>query len=128
MLMAAITLSTEAWALRYEYGHWQTMVFTVLSLSQLGHVLAVRSDKEFLFRRGIFTNIPLLSAVLLTFVLQITVIYLPAANAAFKTQPLTFYELLISIIASAVLFHAVEFEKWIKSLKARNRLKINKMA
>jgi len=104
------------------------MVFTVLSLSQLGHVLAVRSDKEFLFRRGIFTNIPLLSAVLLTFVLQITVIYLPAANAAFKTQPLTFYELLISIIASAVLFHAVEFEKWIKSLKARNRLKINKMA
>jgi Ca2+-transporting ATPase len=119
MLMAAITLATEAWALRYEYEHWQTMVFTVLSLSQLGHVLAIRSEKEFLFRQGIFTNIPLLSAVLLTFVLQIAVIYLPAANAAFKTQPLNFDELVICIIASAVLFHAVEFEKWIKSLKAR---------
>lgn len=127
MLMAAITLSTQAWALRYEYEHWQTMVFTVLSLSQLGHVLAIRSEKEFLFRRGIFTNIPLLSAVLLTFVLQITVIYLPAANAAFKTQPLSFNELVICIIASAVLFHAVEFEKWIKSLKSAKGLKINTM-
>jgi P-type Ca2+ transporter type 2C len=128
MLMAAITLTTEAWALRNEHDHWQTMVFTVLSLSQLGHVLAIRSEKEFLFRRGIFTNIPLLSAVLLTFVLQIAVIYLPAANAVFKTQPLSLDELVICIIASAILFHAVEFEKWIKSLKARNKLKINTMA
>ncbi len=125
MLMAAITLFTEAWALRYEYGHWQTMVFTVLSLSQLGHVLAIRSEKEFLFRQGVFSNIPLLVAVLVTFILQIIVIYLPAANFVFKTQPLTWKELLSCVIASAVLFHAVELEKWIKSLKARNRQKMN---
>ena len=121
MLMAAITLITEAWAIRYEYAHWQTIVFTVLSLSQLGHVLAVRSEKEFLFRQGIFSNLPLLGAVLLTFILQLIVIYLPAANKAFKTEPLTLNELIICIVASAVLFHAVEFEKWVKSLKSKNR-------
>ncbi len=123
MLMAAITLFTEAWALRYCPDHWQTMVFTVLSLSQLGHVLAIRSEKDFLFRQGVFSNLPLISAVLMTFILQLIVIYLPAANVAFKTQPLTLYELTFCIIASAVLFHAVEFEKWIKSFTSGRRQK-----
>ena len=123
--MAAITLSTQAWALRYRPDHWQTMVFTVLSLSQLGHVLAIRSEREFLFSQGVFSNLPLLSAVFMTFILQLVVIYLPAANAAFKTQPLTLYELAICIIASAILFHAVEFEKWIKSLVGVKRQKTN---
>ena len=126
MLMAGITLSIEAFALHLQSAHWQTMVFTVLSLSQLGHVLAIRSEKEFLFRQGVFSNIPLLSAVFLTFILQMTVIYLPAANAAFKTQPLTWNELIISLLASAVLFHAVELEKWVKSLNAGKRQKINR--
>ncbi len=123
MLMAAITLFTEAWALRYCPDHWQTMVFTVLSLSQLGHVLAIRSDKDFLYRQGVFSNLPLISAVLMTFILQLIVIYLPAANVVFKTQPLTLYELSFCIIASAVLFHAVEFEKWIKSFRSGRRQK-----
>jgi Ca2+-transporting ATPase len=126
ILMAGITLSIEAFALHLQTAHWQTMVFTVLSLSQLGHVLAIRSEKEFLFRHGVFSNIPLLSAVFLTFILQMTVIYLPAANAAFKTQPLTWNELIISLLASAVLFHAVELEKWVKSLNAGKRQKINR--
>jgi Ca2+-transporting ATPase len=123
MLMAAITLFTEAWALRYSPDHWQTMVFTVLSLSQLGHVLAIRSEKDFLFRQGLFSNLPLISAVLMTFILQLFVIYLPAANVAFKTQPLTLYELIFCILASAILFHAVEFEKWIKSFTSGRRQK-----
>ena len=126
MLMAGITLSIEAFALHLQSAHWQTMVFTVLSLSQLGHVLAIRSEKEFLFRQGVFSNIPLLSAVFLTFILQMTVIYLPAANAAFKTQPLTWNELIISLLASAVLFHAVELEKWVKSLNTGKSQKINR--
>jgi Ca2+-transporting ATPase len=128
ILMAVITLSVEAFALHQQSAHWQTMVFTVLSLSQLGHVLAIRSEKEFLFRQGLFSNIPLLSAVFLTCILQIAVIYLPAANAAFKTQPLTWKELIISLLASAVLFHAVELEKWIKSLNPGRRQEIDRLS
>jgi Ca2+-transporting ATPase len=90
------------------------MVFTVLSLAQLGHVMAIRSDRDFLYRQGIFSNPPLLGAVLLTFLLQLGVIYLPFANELLKTQPLSLNELLICIGASALLFHAVELEKWIK--------------
>nr|WP_294907590.1 cation-translocating P-type ATPase [uncultured Lacibacter sp.] len=115
LLMAAVTLGIQAWSINHSGAHWQTMVFTVLSLAQLGHVLAIRSDREYLFKQGVFSNKELLGAVLLTFVLQLGVIYLPFANEIFKTQPLTLTELGICIAVSAVVFHAVEFEKFIKS-------------
>lgn len=114
LLMAGVTLGTQAWAMQNNSTHWQTMVFTVLSLSQLGHVLAIRSDREFLYRQGLHSNLPLFGAIVLTFFLQMAVIYLPFANEVFKTQPLTLNELLICVGLSAVVFHAVEAEKWIK--------------
>lgn len=118
ILMAALTLGTQAWAIQTDHNHWQTMVFTVLSFAQLGHVLAIRSEKQYLFQQGIFSNLPLLGAVALTFFLQVIVIYLPAANKVFKTEPLSLNEFLICIGVAAVLFHAVEFEKFIRSRKS----------
>jgi Ca2+-transporting ATPase len=114
MLMAAITLIIQAWALNKGLEHWQTMVFTVLSFAQLAHVLAIRSDREFLFKQGITSNLPLLGAVLFTVGLQLAVIYWPVANAVFRTQPLSLSELRICLIGAAVLFHAVELEKWFR--------------
>ena len=121
LLMAGITLGVQAWAINAGLDHWQTMVFTVLSLTQLGHVLSIRSDREFLFQQGIFTNTPLLGAVLLTGGLQLMVIYLPLANEIFHTQPLSLNELGICVGASALLFHAVEFEKWLKGKFNQNK-------
>jgi Ca2+-transporting ATPase len=88
------------------------MVFTVLTLSQLAHVLAIRSESESLFTRGLTTNLPLLGAVLLTFVLQLATLYVPAFNAIFHTQPLTAAELGICVLLAATVFVAVEIEKW----------------
>ncbi|HEY0742087.1 MAG TPA: cation-translocating P-type ATPase [Chryseosolibacter sp.] len=114
LLMAAVTLGTQAWSINQDMPHWQTMVFTVLSLSQLGHVMGIRSDNQYLFRIGVFSNRPLIGAVLLTFVLQMGVIYLPFANEIFRTQPLTLNELLICIGLSFVVLLGVEIEKFIK--------------
>ena len=114
LLMAGITLGTQALATYHHNSHWQTMVFTVLSLAQLGHVMAIRSEKEFLFKQGLFSNPQLLVIVFLTFLLQVSVIYLPSANKILKTTPLSLYELLLCIGLSAVVFHAVELEKWAK--------------
>ncbi len=117
LLMAGITLSAQAWAVGAgKQEQWQTIVFTVLAFTQLAHVLAIRSERQFLISQGIFTNLPLLGAVLLTVVLQLGVIYLPFANEIFKTKPLTLNELLVCVGAAAVLFHAVEAEKAIKRL------------
>ncbi len=119
ILMAVITLGTQAWSIQNANTHWQTMVFTVLSLSQLGHVFAIRSDHEFVYKTGIFSNMPLLIAIIITFILQLGVIYLPFANTLFKTQPLTLNELLICIGLSAIVFHAVEAEKWVKQIRRK---------
>jgi Ca2+-transporting ATPase len=46
---------------------------------------------------------------------------LPFANKILKTQPLSLNELLVCIAASAVVFHAVEIEKIVKSLWTKRR-------
>ena len=42
LTMAGVSLITQAYAIHLASAHWQTMVFTVLTLSQMGHVLAIR--------------------------------------------------------------------------------------
>src|SRR4030042_5485060 len=114
LLMGAVVLFVQAWSIKTGNSHWQTMFFTVLCLSQLGHVLAIRSEKESLFRQGLLSNKSLLGAVLLTFVLQMATIYLPFLNPLFKIEPLTLNELAFTLLLSSVVFFAVEIEKLIR--------------
>ncbi len=114
LLMGGITLFTQAWAIRTGHGHWQTMVFTVLCLSQFGHVMAIRSEKESLFIQGLLSNKILLTTIALSFLLQMATIYLPVFNKIFKTEPLSLSELIFTLAASSVVFFAVEIEKWCK--------------
>jgi Ca2+-transporting ATPase len=115
-LMTGVTLATQAYALKNDIGHWQTMVFTVISFSQLGHVLAVRSDKTFLYKQGLFSNLILFLSVLTTFCLQVCVVYIPFLNELFNTQPLSLKEFGICILMAMIVFHAVELEKLFKRL------------
>ncbi|MCK4899497.1 MAG: cation transporting ATPase C-terminal domain-containing protein, partial [Anaerolineales bacterium] len=91
---------------------WQTMVFTTLTLSQMGNALAIRSGRDSLFKIGLFTNKALLGAVLLTFILQMAVVYVPFMQTLFKTVALPPGDLLISLLLSTVVFWGVELEKW----------------
>lgn len=113
LLMAGLTLFAQAWSYHTGSSHWQTMAFTVLTLSQLAHVMAIRSEKESLFSIGILSNIPLAATVIVTFMLQMATIYVPAFNVIFKTEPLSLNELVICIALSSVVFVAVEIEKWL---------------
>jgi len=82
---------------------------------QLGHVLAIRSDRTFLFKQGILTKKPLLLEVGGTCLLQLAVIYLPFFNDLFKTKALSLGELAACLGLSALVFHAVELEKWLRT-------------
>jgi Ca2+-transporting ATPase len=117
LLMGGMVLFVQAWSIKTGHAHWQTMVFTVLCLTQLGHVLAIRSEKKSLFTIGLFSNKYLLGAVVLTFILQMATIYVPALNPVFKTEPLTLNELAFTLVLSSVVFFAVEIEKLIKRSK-----------
>ncbi|MFZ3042833.1 MAG: cation-translocating P-type ATPase [Thiobacillus sp.] len=113
LLMGGVSLLTQAWAIHTGSAHWQSMVFTVLTLSQLGHVLAIRSERESLFSQGVLSNRLLIGALLLTFALQMAVLYVPWLNPIFRTEPLSLGELAACLALSSVVFFGVEIEKWL---------------
>lgn len=117
LLMGGVCLGTQAWATHVGDPKWQTYVFTILCFSQMGHVLAIRSEYFYLFRQGIFSNLPLVGAVLLTFFLQIAILYIPALQEIFNVQSLTWKELVVCILLSSIVFHAVEMEKLFKGFR-----------
>lgn len=116
-LMGLVSLGMGYWAWQTGQPYWQTMVFTTLTLSQMGHALAIRSTKDSLFKIGLFSNKTLLGAVLLTFILQLAVVYLPFMQEIFKTVALPPTALLISLGLSTVVFWGVELEKWFSRRK-----------
>ncbi len=113
LLIGGLALATQAWALARHVEYWQTMVFTVLTVAQLFHALAIRSDRASLFSIGIFSNLPMLTALLFTMLLQLLVIYLPTLNDIFHTQPLPLLDLLVCLFLASLVLAAVELEKWL---------------
>ncbi|MDZ4667688.1 MAG: cation-translocating P-type ATPase [bacterium] len=114
LLIGLVCLGTEAWAIHVGNAKWPTMVFTILSISQMGHAMAIRSDYKSLFSMGVFGNKQLVFAVLVTLGLQLTLIYIPFLQDIFRTQALTLKELAICIGLSSIVFWAVEIEKFFK--------------
>ncbi len=114
-LMGCVTIGMQAYAIYNANTHWQTMAFTVLCFSQLGHVMVIRSGRESIFKIGFFSNKPMVGALFITIVLQFMIIYMPFFNEIFKTQPLSLYELGLTLAISSIVFWAGEIEKWIKN-------------
>jgi Ca2+-transporting ATPase len=108
--MAGVVLAIQAIAIEAGW-HWQTMVFTTLSLLQLGHALAVRSERTSTFALGLRSNIPLALAVGGTLLVQLALVYVPALQPIFVTEALGVEELAIVLVASTAAFVAVEVEK-----------------
>ncbi|MDQ7774199.1 MAG: cation-translocating P-type ATPase [Elusimicrobiales bacterium] len=90
---------------------WQTMVFTALVLGRMAVVLACRSENDSLFTIGVFSNRPLLGAVLLAGLLQAAAVYLPFFNGTLGTVPLTAAELALTLALAGAIFLAIEAEK-----------------
>lgn len=113
LFVGALSIGAQAWAYGRGVEYWQTVVFTVLTVSQLFHSLAVRSESASLFSIGLSSNPAMLGAVTLTLGLQLAVIYVPELNLIFHTQPLPLADLLVCLGLSSLVLVAVELEKWL---------------
>ena len=118
ILWVGVLMGIVSLAVGYEYWNahnpaWQTMVFTVLTFSQMANVMAIRSERWSLFEIGLQSNLPLLGAVSLTVVLQLALIYVPFLQSIFKTVALPISDLLLTVAVSSIVFAAVELEKWV---------------
>ncbi|PUZ23335.1 ATPase [Chitinophaga parva] len=118
MLMAGIVLSIQYWAIRNQL-HWQTIVFNLLCLSQMAHLLAIRSNAPGLFKKGFFKNKPLILAVIAIVLIQVVITYTPFFQVVFKTEALRAGEFLLVGAASSLTFFAVAFGKLFRHSSAR---------
>jgi len=120
LLIGGLSILSMAWALEAGKDNWQTIVFTVLTFSQLIHAIVIRSESQSIFTLGLLSNLYLLGAVIFTVLLQLAVIYLPFLNAIFKTAPLSLQELLVCFSLPVIVFIAVEIEKTVVRRKLKS--------
>jgi Ca2+-transporting ATPase len=111
LLIGGVSLAGMAWARSSGAENWQTVVFTVLVLAQLGHCLAVRSETLPSFGRRFATSPALLATVGATVGLQLAVVYLPWLAGIFGTDPLTAQQVAVCVALALVVPLAVEVEK-----------------
>lgn len=81
----------------------------MLKLSQLDHTLAVPSERDLPWLIGLFSNKPMLGAVVL--LLQLAVVLTPPLQPIFKSTDLTATELAVCPSLPLIVLIAVESEK-----------------
>ena len=109
--MGVLSLGVGYWYWRAHEVSWQMMVFTTLTLSQMAHVMAIRSERRSVFRVGFLSNKLLLAAAILTAALQFGLIYTPSLQSIFGTVALPLPHVVVTFLAAAAIFLAVELEK-----------------
>lgn len=119
-LIASQALIVLVWALNsgVPISKLQTMIFTLVVFSEMFNAFNWRSDRYSVFSLGLFTNKPLVYAVLTTVVLQLIVVYVPFLQFAFRTVPLSLSELgSITALASTTLI-SMEIVKYLNARRA----------
>jgi Ca2+-transporting ATPase len=104
--------------------HARTMAFTTLMMFQLFNVYNCRSRLRSAFS-GFFDNIWLLTAVLLSLLTHIAVIYMPLLQTAFHTVPLSGLDWIIATGVAAVLLIAMELVKLIQRGSGPSRAQLS---
>ncbi|MFA4991199.1 MAG: calcium-transporting P-type ATPase, PMR1-type [Candidatus Omnitrophota bacterium] len=92
-------------------GRARTAAFIVLSCAQLFHSFNCRSNTASVFELGFLTNKKLIMAVLVSFLLQMAVVYVPFLQSVFKTEPLSFTDWGLVIAISSFPLWAMEMVK-----------------
>jgi Ca2+-transporting ATPase len=119
-LLGALCLAVALPLFRAGDPVWRTALFTTLTFAQMAHVLAIRSVRDPLYRRGLLSNRPLLLSVGATVLLQLAVVYAPPLQAVFRTVALPGSTLGLCAAASVGVFLAIEAGKFARGL-ARGR-------
>jgi Ca2+-transporting ATPase len=113
-LIALQALIILTWALDRDYPieKLQTLIFTLVVFSEMFNAFNWRSDRYSIFSLGLFTNRPLVYAVLITVILQLIVIYVPFFQNAFRTVPLSLFEWGVVLALASTTLISMELVKY----------------
>jgi Ca2+-transporting ATPase len=99
----------------------RTASFIVLACSQLFHSFNCRSTHESIFSLGFFTNTKLVYATLVSFLLQMAVVYIPFLQVVFKTEPLGWTDWIMVLVISSFPLIAMELVKFFNRMRVKVR-------
>lgn len=80
----------------------RTIAFLVLAASQLFYSLSLRHETDSIFKVGLFTNRPLILAIIVGLGLQLLVVSVPVLANAFKVQMLSFNDWMLVLGLSLI--------------------------
>jgi Ca2+-transporting ATPase len=116
LLIAAVTLTVGFFYYEPEYKTWQTMMFTTLAFTQIGHALGLRATVE--RSRGwrsigdaLRANPTIVGLAALTILLQVAAVYVPFLDEFFEVVPLSATDFGLCVVLGAIVLGAVEIEK-----------------
>lgn len=95
----------------------QTVTFTALVFTQMGHVIGIRSENRPLWEIGVLSNPRLSVAVMLTVFSQVSLVYLPPLQKIFHTVSLSAREFSLCLVLALLIYASVEAEKYLRRLK-----------
>ncbi len=116
LLIALQSLGVIYWALNEGMAllKIQSLIFTLVVISLMFNAFNWRSEKISVFSLGIFTNRPLIYAVLSTVLLQLAVLYIPFLQTAFRTVPLSLSDWGMIIPLASTTLIAMELTKFLE--------------
>ncbi len=89
--------------------YWQTMIFATVGFTQLGHAFGLRASGHSIF--SLTSNKMFTLMAILTFILQLSVIYVPFLDDFFSLVPLKMTDLALAILLGLVLLIGVQIER-----------------
>jgi Ca2+-transporting ATPase len=119
LLFGLVTLGSGQRYWQLQHPEWQTVIFSVLTFSQLGFALACRSERESAFQLGLLSNRSMLYAVGFTALLQLILACTALGQRILGLHPLRIGTLAMCLAVSAIPFAALELEKWLRRRTVR---------
>jgi magnesium-transporting ATPase (P-type) len=89
-----------------------TMTQAAIVAGQVANGFGCRTEKESLFKIGIFSNRFLVIAEVIGIGIMLVISYVPFVANIFKTGPLTLADWGFLVVAAVTLFFAEEARKW----------------
>jgi len=95
----------------------RTVAVTTMVFFQFFQAWNSRSELHSIFRIKLLSNPFLFFSLIAAFLAQLSVIYVPALQWVFRTEPITMGEWLRILMVSATVVLAVEIDKWVRRRK-----------
>ena len=100
----------------YNLEYARTVIFVMMGFFSIFGIYACRSLKFSFWKSRITDNILLLYTIVISVILQLSVVYIPYFNDLFHTLPLSLYDLMLTILIALTLLFVIELHKYLENI------------